>query len=149
MKSCTKLGCLLTLLVLGSRSPIRILITGPFTPGTGQPGRWCGGTGHDPVTVSDSPTVDLTLTGQALSAAVKLSADAGNQAEARADGVYVPAPPAGHDAVTVSDSPTVDLTLTGQALAAAVKLSADAGNQAEARPDGVYVFLRPLIRTMR
>lgn len=47
------------------------------------------------ITISDSPTVDLSLASGDLSAAVKLSADAGNQLEAGTDGaLYVPTPAA-------------------------------------------------------
>lgn len=47
-----------------------------------------GGSG---ITVTDTPSVNLTLTGSDLEADVKLSATAGNQITENADGLYVPA----------------------------------------------------------
>jgi hypothetical protein len=93
------------------------------------------------LTVIDSDTVDLTLTGNQLAAAVKLDPDTGNILYATPDGlellcsdVLACAPP-----VTVTDTPTLNLTVTGQDIQGAVKISADAGNDLEAHGDGLYV----------
>lgn len=47
--------------------------------------------GSTPVTVTDTPTIDLTLTGQDIESDVVVSPDAGNALVAQANGLYVPA----------------------------------------------------------
>lgn len=75
---------------------------------------------HDAVTVTDSTSVDLTLTGQDVTAAVKYAGSGGTNGSAataaRSDHSHSQL----HDAVTVTDSTSVDLTLTGQNVTAAV-----------------------------
>lgn len=93
---------------------------------------------HDPATVTDTATVDMTLAGQAISAAVKIqpggglraansgvAAQFGTTAGTVAEGNHTHSQL--HAAVTVGDTNTVDLTLVAQLLTAAVKLDPNAG----------------------
>lgn len=66
--------------------------------------------------VTDSTSVDLTLTGPTLSAAAKISNTAGNALSVVGTGLYVANP----TVVSVTDTPSVNLTLTGTALSADV-----------------------------
>lgn len=82
---------------------------------------------HAAVTVSDTSTVDLTLTGQALQAAVIPGGISHNDLGSKQGGTtgqynhLTDAQLAAlHAALTVTDTATVDLTLTGQALQATV-----------------------------
>lgn len=96
-----------------------------------------------PLTVNDTSTVDLTASGTAnhtLSAAVKVSATAGNTLSVNADGLYVNVP--AQTPVTVVDTSTVDLTASGtnsHTITAVVKISATAGNTLSVNADGLYV----------
>lgn len=97
------------------------------------------------LTVTDSSTVDLTASGtqgHALTAAVRISTAAGNQVQARTDGLFVPAPGSVTEtALSVVDSSTIDFTASGTSshtLTGSVKLSTTAGNAVVALTDGLY-----------
>ncbi len=85
-------------------------------------------------TVSDTASVDLTLTGTAISAAVKRSGAANNALVENADGLYVAV-----GSNTVTDTASIDLTLTGTAISGAVKRSATANNRITEQTDGLHV----------
>lgn len=85
--------------------------------GTGQAGDpWIINAGATPVTVTDTPTVDLTLVGQDIQAAVKLE-PVGNLITTTANGLLVNCAAVQAcdipQILTVTDTTTVDLTLTG------------------------------------
>lgn len=91
-----------------------------------------------PITVSDTPSVDLTLAANVITANLRLDPDSIGRItvdglEITCADVLACAPP-----VTVTDTSTVDLTLAGQALSAAVKLSAGI-NDITAEADGLSV----------
>jgi hypothetical protein len=95
----------------------------------------------DSVSVTDTDTVDLTLTGQNIQADVIIDPQFGNALIATGNGLLVScssvlacAPP-----VTVLDTYSVDLTLVGQQLSADVRISPDSGNAVEVRPNGLFV----------
>jgi hypothetical protein len=101
-----------------------------------------GGSGHDPVTVSDTTSIDLTIVGQALSAAAIFGSLAGTVAEGDhnhdADYSDISHTHAAyalvtqlHDPVTVTDSTSINLTLTGQDITAAAIFGTSAGTVAE------------------
>lgn len=108
-----------------------------------------------PLTVVDTSSVDLTAgaTGNGhtgLSAAIKLSATAGNAISLNADGIYTPT--VTETPLTVTDSSTVDLTAgaTGNGhtgLTAAVKISASANNAIVANADGIYAAVQTFTET--
>jgi hypothetical protein len=75
------------------------------------------GSGNILLTAVDSDTIDLTANGAAnhtLKADLKVSAEAGNQVQKKADGIFVPAS------------------------TASVSVSPDAGNKIEQRANGLY-----------
>lgn len=93
------------------------------------------------ITVTDTDSVNLTLTGNNLEAAVRLSPSSIGAIvpaglEITCANVLTCAPP-----VTVLDSATVDHTLVGQQLSSAVRLSAVAGNVLSVQLDGLYLNL--------
>jgi len=88
---------------------------------------WIAFDAHAPLTVTDTSTIDFTLTGQALTASVIPGGIAHNDLASKQGGTageYYHLTDAQlaalHAALTVTDTATVDLTLTGQALQAAV-----------------------------
>jgi hypothetical protein len=130
-------------------SPGGIISAGQLVPGPGD-GQYTwlspNGTplftfsalGGIPLTVQDTPTVDLTLTpGNVLSANVNISAQPGNTIQVLPDGLFVSASSIN---LSVQDTPTVDLTLTpGNVLSANVNISAQPNNQLQVLPDGLYI----------
>lgn len=97
-----------------------------------------------PTTVSDSATVDHTLSSNNLTSSVKLSADAGNVVEARADGLFVPAAAAAPiQSVTGSSSTTwlhnVSTSSGAVTVSGSVRFSPASGNQASDDGQGVWV----------
>ena len=96
-----------------------------------------------PITPVDSTSVDLSVSGvdnHTLTAAVKVSAAAGNQVQINSDGIFVPQDI--DQPITPVDTSTVDLSVSGagsHTLAADVKISGQAGNQIVALPDGLFV----------
>lgn len=100
-----------------------------------------------PLTVNDSPTVDLTnggTAGHTVTATVKVSGDNGNQIFVRPDGLYVP--PYTETPFVANDSATIDFTTSGNlshTMTGNVRISGDAGNQVVVRGDGLYVPLPP------
>ncbi len=103
-----------------------------------------GGGGVQSVAVTDTDSVDLAVSGTenlTISANVKISADAGNSAEIRDDGVYVPTPAGGVSSVSVTDTDSIDLTISGSdalTISADVKISPDAGNGIAIRGNGLF-----------
>lgn len=94
------------------------------------------------VTSANSSTVTITGNGEnatPLTAAVNVSAAAGNQVSVVADGLFVPAPAS---APTYGDTASVDLELAAGVVTANVKVSATAGNQLTENADGMYVAPR-------
>lgn len=91
-----------------------------------------------PITVTDSSTLDLTVSGvnnHTVSGAVRLSATAGNAVTANPDGVYSPE-------ITGTDTGSVTLTISGadnHNIEANVNISATADNALVENPDGLYV----------
>lgn len=100
--------------------------------------------GSTSLTVNDSATIDLTATGtdnHTLTAAVKLSATAGNQVVANVDGIFVPSS-GGQTPITANDSTTVDLTASGtnsHTLVAALINDPAGGLQANAGGEGIKI----------
>ena len=94
--------------------------------------------GGIPLTVQDTPTVDLTLTaGNVLSADVRVSTQPGNVIQILPDGLFVGATSIN---LSVQDTPTVDLTLSaGNVLSANVNISGQPNNQLQVLPDGLYI----------
>lgn len=93
----------------------------------------------DPITVSDTSSINLTLIGQNIAADLILSPDSigaitGDGLEITCADVLNCAP-----AVTVVDSPTVDLTINSQEIRADVKVSGTAGNDLTVDAFGLYV----------
>jgi len=88
------------------------------------------------ISIQDTNSVDLTLTGGVLSADVIISPNAGNQLQLLPNGLYV-APST--FSLTVTDTNTVDLTLVGNNLTANVIVSPSAGNALQVLPNGLYV----------
>jgi hypothetical protein len=110
-----------------------------------------------PLTVTDSSSIDLTAgaTGNGhtgLTAALKVSASAGNAVVVNPDGLFVPAAVAVFDdqVISVTNTSSVAMVATPSApvgsdnqvnytLSADVKLSSTAGNQIVQNADGIYV----------
>lgn len=94
------------------------------------------------VTTTDTATIDFEGDGSGtvpLTAAVKISATAGNQLTANGTGLFVPAPAAA--TITANDTATVDVTGNGSAgspLTAAVKKSATPNNSLALNADGLW-----------
>ncbi|MNV09973.1 hypothetical protein D3C71_1004830 [compost metagenome] len=98
------------------------------------------------VNSTDSTTIDFTgngTSGNALVAAVKVSADADNAIESRGDGLYVATVTGGGSgAVTTTDSTSIDFSGTGESgtpLTGSVIVSPTAGNTLTASGNGLYV----------
>ncbi len=96
-------------------------------------------------TVTDTSSVDLTLTGTNLTADVRLDPDfigriTGDGLELTCADVLQCAPP-----VTVTDTNTVDLTLLGQLIQGDVKISSNAGNNITAQADGLFLSVCDII----
>jgi hypothetical protein len=91
-----------------------------------------------PLSVQDTPTVDLTLTpANVLSANVNVSAQPGNVIQILPDGLFVSATSIN---LSVQDTPTIDLTLSaGNVLSASVNISGQPNNQLQVLPDGLYI----------
>jgi hypothetical protein len=92
---------------------------------------------HDPVTVADTASIDMTLTGQQVSAAAIF----GTSATTVAQGNHTHAND--HVPVTVADTDSIDLTLSGQQVSAAAIFGSSAttiaaGNHTHANP-GIIV----------
>lgn len=95
------------------------------------------------VTSANSSTVTITGNGEnanPLTAAVNVSAAAGNQLSAVADGLFVPA-----TVTNYADSWSVALTEAAGVVTADVKRSAAAGNQLVEAADGLFVAPRAAI----
>lgn len=95
-------------------------------------------------TVSDTSSIDHTLSSNNLSSVVRVSGDSGNVVEIRAGGLYVPAAAAAPiQAVNGSDSTTWDAQVTTSGstvtVSGAVKFSPAANNQASDDGQGVWV----------
>jgi hypothetical protein len=88
------------------------------------------------ISIQDTNSVDLTLTGGVLSADVIISPNAGNQLQLLPNGLYVSP---STFSLTVTDTNTVDLTLVGNNLTANVIVSPSAGNALQVLPNGLYV----------
>jgi hypothetical protein len=88
------------------------------------------------ISIQDTNSVDMTLTGGVLSADVVISPNAGNQLQLLPNGLYV-APST--FSLTVTDTNTVDLTLVGSNLTADVIVSPNVGNALQVLPNGLYV----------
>lgn len=114
----------------------------PAVPGTFLVGADCQihqVPASDPITVSDTSSINLTLTGQNLAADLILSPDSigaitGDGLEITCADVLVCAPP-----VTVIDTSTVDLSIVGQQLSAALRVSSSAGNDLTVDAFGLYL----------
>ena len=92
----------------------------------------------DVYTVADTTTVDMTLSGNEISAAVKVSATAGNALTTEADGLYV----ATVDPLvkSIDDTTSIDLTVDSAGkLTAAAKISSAAGNKLTTDANGLVV----------
>jgi hypothetical protein len=70
-----------------------------------------------------------------ISGNVRISGAAGNQVQALADGLFVPA----GTGLQVADTNSVDLTLASGVLSANVIISPNTGNQLQLLPNGLYV----------
>jgi hypothetical protein len=92
--------------------------------------------GGSSISIQDTNSVDLTLTGGVLSADVIISPNAGNQLQLLPNGLYVSP---STFSLTVTDTNTVDLTLVGNNLTANVIVSPSAGNALQVLPNGLYV----------
>lgn len=92
------------------------------------------------ITVTNTPSVNLTFASADLSANVNLSSFAGNSATIRSDGIYVPS--FTQVPLTANDSSTIDFSTSGtnnMILTGAVKVSATSGNKITVNSDGLYV----------
>lgn len=90
----------------------------------------------DTYTVKSSATVELSMTGNEITASVKKSASAGNALVLSADGLFVP------EALvkSVSNTATANLAVSAQGqLTATVNVSKEANNQIQAKADGLFV----------
>jgi len=85
--------------------------------------------------VQDTNTLDLTLAAGVISGNVRISGAAGNQVQALADGLFVPA----GAGLRIVDTNTIDLTLLGGVLSAQAIISPNAGNALQALPNGLFV----------
>jgi len=85
--------------------------------------------------VQDTNTLDLTLAAGVISGNVRISGAAGNQVQALADGLFVPA----GAGLQILDTNTVDLTLAGNVLSAQARISTNAGNVLQALANGLFV----------
>ena len=85
--------------------------------------------------VQDTNTLDLTLAAGVISGNVRISGAAGNQVQALADGLFVPA----GAGLQILDTNTVDLTLAGNVLSAQARVSTNAGNVLQALANGLFV----------
>lgn len=126
-------------------APGNLLTDGPnglrVELGTQPPGTFA-------VAAEDTATLDVTgdgTTANPIKGDVKLSQDADNQIEARADGLYVPRGTGGGTpgltAVAVEDTETLDMSGDGTAgspIKGDVKVSADPGNIISAHADGLF-----------
>lgn len=93
----------------------------------------------DTYTATNTATVNMSVEGNAFSATVNVSAEAGNALSAKDDGLYV-ATPAEALIKTVADSTTVGLTVSDAgALTAAAKISTTENNQLFSDSAGLYV----------
>lgn len=106
------------------------------------------------ISVVDTSTVDLTASGTAnhtVTAAVKVSGDAGNQLQVHSDGLYVPLDvDTPETPITPVDTVTIDMVASGTAnhvISANVKVSSTAGNQVQLKTDGIYVPAPPAVDT--
>lgn len=93
----------------------------------------------DPITVTDTSSVDLTLAGTNLSANLRL--DPTSIGRVTGDGfqitcfdILVCAP-----AVTVVDTTSLDLSIVGQQVTGIVRISTDPSNALSVRPNGLFV----------
>ena len=89
----------------------------------------------DVYTVKNSATVNLTMTGNEIVAAVNKSSAAGNILTLNDDGLFVP----GDFIQSIEDTATIDIDVTDAKLTANVKLSAAANNALVANEDGLHV----------
>lgn len=80
---------------------------------------------HDAVTITDTTSINLTLTGQQISADAIFGTTSGTVAEGNHTHAQL------HDAVTVADSTSIDLTVTGQQVSAAAIFGTTSGTVAE------------------
>lgn len=93
------------------------------TDGSGVKGWYNGGGGSESTTVSDTSSINLTLTGFDITAAAIFGTSAGTIAQGN-DSRF-------HSAVTVTDTASINLTLTGQDVQAAAIFGTSAGTVAE------------------
>jgi hypothetical protein len=70
-----------------------------------------------------------------ISGNVRISGAAGNQVQALADGLFVPA----GAGLQIVDTNTIDLTLAGNVLSAQARVSTNAGNALQVLPNGLFV----------
>jgi hypothetical protein len=90
------------------------------------------------ITVSDTPTLDLTYSGANLSGNVNISAVGNNAIIANSDGIYSPV--FSQSSLVANSSSTINFTTSGIAtLSGAVKISANVGNQIQIENDGLFV----------
>ena len=101
-------------------------------------------TTETPNTALDTNSIDVSATGtlgRAISAALRVSANAGNAIVVDGTGVFVPA----ETPNTYTDSTTIDFSGSGTAnrtLTGSVKLSSTAGNAITANGTGIYSVLK-------
>lgn len=100
----------------------------------------CISGGGQPLQVQDTPTLDLTLTGNVLSGQVVVSPNAGNQLQVLPNGLFVSA----SASINVVDTSTVDLTFSGGNLSAQVVLNPSTNNALTATPTGLFVPQAPI-----
>ena len=95
----------------------------------------------DTISTQDSPSVDLTYTNGAITADVKVSANAGNIVSIETDGIYVAETVIPDDYVqSVQNTASINLNVDVDGkLTATSRLSATAGNYATLESDGIYV----------
>ncbi len=104
-----------------------------------------GGEGGLPLLVSDSNTINLSISGspqQTITGDVIISPAADNALISDGTGLYVPEQTPGQNELAVTDTSSIDLTITSglsQSLSGVVRISADVGNLLELRADGLYV----------
>lgn len=84
--------------------------------------------------VSDTPSINLTVLLGDLSANVFISADPGNTLSVQPDGLF-----AADFIASAADTATVNLTVLAGVLSADVKISADLNNCLTENPDGLFV----------